>query len=415
MAADLHNKSQKVTLAAPSERVAPTEPKARLGAVDAVRGFALFGVLLVNMYNFGADAPEWTGFLDSAFYQTMHALFETKSLRLFSLLFGFGFALQLSKVLTGAGNFWSLYLRRLCILFAFGMAHALFFDGDILMEYAMLGLILIAFYKVNSRILLVLSFLLLAVFPVANLVRTASAVDLAEQWEDSLPLAELRVNHPYLGTPMEVFEENAFAIPPHIWSNLHGPESSLVIFSMFLIGLYIGRRRIIHDVTAHQPLIRSVFAWGLGVGVIGALTEWWLNRKYGYAVFTESTASDGIQFLGDILFAYGSTCLALGYGAGIVLLAQRPACQKLLRPLQNTGRMALTAYLSGTLMFTTLFYGWGFGQLFLLGPAVTTFYAVLFFVVLLLACSWWLARFRFGPAEWLWRSLTYLKWQPLRR
>jgi uncharacterized membrane protein YeiB len=76
------------------ERVGPTDPKVCLGSVDAVRRFALFGVLLVNMYNFGADAPEWTGFLDSAFYLSMHSLFETKSLRLFSLLFGFGFALQ---------------------------------------------------------------------------------------------------------------------------------------------------------------------------------------------------------------------------------------------------------------------------------------------------------------------------------
>jgi len=396
------------------ERVGPTDPKVRLGSVDAVRGFALFGVLLVNMYNFGADAPEWTGFLDSAFYLSMHSLLETKSLRLFSLLFGFGFALQLAGAMSRKSGFLWFYFRRLAILFVFGMAHALFFDGDILMEYAMLGLILIAFRNVHRRILLVLAFVLLAVFPVGNLVRTESGDDLAAQWEDSLPLAELRVNHPYLGSPTDVFRENAFAIPPHIWSNLYGPESSLAIFSMFLLGLYIGRRRILHDVAPHLPLIRRVFAWGVGIGAVSALAEWSLTRKYGYAVFTESTASDGVRFLGDMLFAYGSTSLALGYGAGIVLLAQRPGWQTALRPLQNLGKMALTAYLSSTLMFTTLFYGWGFGQLFLLGPALTTFYAVLFFVTLLLFCGWWLARFRFGPVEWLWRSLSYLKMQPLR-
>ena len=86
----------------------------------------------------------------------------------------------------------------------------------------------------------------------------------------------------------------------------------------------------------------------------------------------------------------------------------------MLRPLENLGRMALTVYLSGTLMFTSLFYGWGFGQLFLLGPAATTMYAVLFFVLQSMFCNWWLKRFRFGPAEWLWRSLTYLKIQPMR-
>ncbi len=397
------------------ERVGPTDPKVRLGSVDAVRGFALFGVLLVNMYNFGGDAPEWTGFLDSAFYLSMHSLFETKSLRLFSLLFGFGFALQLAGAMSREGGSLWFYFRRLTILFVFGMAHALFFDGDILMEYAMLGLILVAFRNVHRRTLLVLALVLLAVFPVGNLVRTESGDDLAAQWEDSLPLAELRVNHPYLGSPVDVFRENAFAIPPHIWSNLYGPESSLAIFSMLLLGLYLGRSRILNDVELHLPLIRSVFVWGIGIGAASALAEWALSQKYGYAVFTETTASSGIRFLGDLLFAYGSTALALGYGAGIVLLTEKPGWQTVLRALGNLGRMALTVYLLCTVMFTTLFYGWGFGQLFLLGPAETTFYAVLFFMMLTVFCTWWLARYRFGPAEWVWRSVTYLKFQPLRR
>jgi uncharacterized protein len=345
----------------------------------------------------------------------MHSLFETKSWRLFSLLFGFGFALQLAGAMSReSGSPW-FYFRRLTILFVFGMAHALVFDGDILMEYAMLGLILVAFRNVLRRTLLVLAFALLAVFPLGNLVHTESDDDLAAHWEDFLPLAELRVDHPYLGSPMEVLRENTFAIPPHIWSNLHGPESSLAIFSMFLLGLYLGRTRILQDVASHLPLIRRVFTWGIGIGAASAIAEWSLSQNYGYAVFTATTASSEVRFLGDMLFAYGSTALALGYGAGIVLLAQRPGWQFALRPLQNLGRMALTVYLCSTVMFTTLFYGWGFGQLFLLGPAVTTFYAALFFVALLMFCTWWLARYRFGPAEWIWRSLTYLKLQPLRR
>ena len=295
-------------------RIGPTDPQARLRSVDAVRGFALFGVLLVNMYNFGAYAPEWTGSVDRAFSTLMHSVFETKSWRLFSLLFGFGFALQLTKVMSqAAGSLW-FYFRRLLILFVFGMAHALFFDGDILMEYATLGLILVAFRNVRLRMLLVLAFVLLAVFPVGNLIHTDSSADLAEQLEDALPLAELRVDHPYLGSPMDVFRENAVAIPPRIWSKLHGPESSLAIFSMFLLGLYVGRARILHEVTAHLRLIRRVFAWSIGIGGVSALTEWSLRQKFGYAVFTENTASNGVGFLGDMLFAYGSTALALGYG-----------------------------------------------------------------------------------------------------
>jgi len=222
------------------------------------------------------------------------------------------------------------------------------------------------------------------------------------------------VDHPYLGSPMDVFQENATAIPPRIWSNLHDPESSLAIFSMFLIGLYAGRARILHEIRVHLSLVHKVFGWGIGIGGVSALSEWWLKQTFGYAAFSENTASTGVRFLGDVLFTYGSTALALGYGAGIVLLTQMPELQCALRPLQNLGKMALTIYLLSTAMFTTLFYGYGFGQLFLLGPAATTLYAILFFVMLLLFCNWWLVRFRFGPAEWLWRSLTYLKAQPLR-
>jgi uncharacterized protein len=306
------------------------------------------------------------------------------------------------------------YFRRLTILFVFGMAHALFFDGDILMEYAMLGLILVAFRNVGQRTLLILACVLLVAFPVGNLLHTQSTDDVVEQFKDALPLAELREDHPYLDSPMEVFRENAIAIPPHIWSNLHRPESSLVIFSMFLLGLFVGRSRILNNVESHLPLIRKVFGWCIGIGAVSALTEWSLAQKFGYAIFTENSASKMVRFIGDMLFTYGSTALTLGYGAGIVLLAQRPDWQSILRPLQNMGRMSLTVYLSGTMMFTTLFYGWGFAQLFRLGPAATTAYALLFFTIQLFFCNWWLNRFRFGPTEWLWRSLTYLKLQPLR-
>ncbi len=120
------------------------------------------------------------------------------------------------------------------------------------------------------------------------------------------------------------------------------------------------------------------------------------------------------QFTGDILFAFGITALALGYAATIVLAAQTPSGRAALTPLAGVGRLALTVYLTQTLMFTTLFYGYGFGQAFRLGPAAVTAWAVVIFCVQLVACQWWLKRFRFGPVEWMWRSLTYLKWQPLR-
>ena len=229
-----------------------------------------------------------------------------------------------------------------------------------------------------------------------------------------MTLIELRAGHPYLGSLRDVFEENAAVIPPTFWTNLHGPESGFSIFAMFLLGVYVGRSRLVHDADQHIARFGSLFKWSTAIGVTFAFLEWLLHRHFGYAVFEGSTATAPIQLFGDLLFTYGSTALALAYASGIVLLAQRPGWNRVLEPFQSLGKMALTVYLSSTAMFTVLFYGYGFGQLYLLGPAATTAYAVLFFAIQVGICSWWLRRFRFGPVEWLWRSLSYLKWQPLR-
>jgi uncharacterized protein len=374
-----------------------------------MRGFALFGVLLVNMYNFGAYSTEWAGLGDRVAFSVMHSVFETKSWRLFSFLFGFGFALQMIKVRSQPdGSMW-FYIRRLLILFVFGMGHVLFYDGDILMEYSMLGLVLIAFYKVPHRVLPLLALLLLAAFPLGNLYVSATVEQPFAEGEQSQTLAERREGHPYLGSVADVVRANAPAIPPHVWSNLYGPEASPAIFAMFLLGLYAGRAGIFHDIPQHLPLIRRVFGWGMSIGITFAIAEWILGQGLGYAVFRENTATLQVQLFGDFLFAYGSTMLALGYGAGVVLLSQRPRCLTALRILQNMGKMALTVYLSGTLLFTLLFYGYGFGQIFLIGPAKTSAFAILFFCMQAAFCTWWLKYYRFGPMEWVWRSLTYGK------
>ena len=145
---------------------APVDPRRRIEAVDMVRGFALFGVLLVNMFNFGSGGIFWNEPIDELVWSVKRFFFETKSWRLFALLFGFGFALQLIRAEERGSKFAPVYLRRLIILFVIGAGHALIYDGDILMLYAELGLVLVLFRKVPPRLLLVLSVGLLAVFPI---------------------------------------------------------------------------------------------------------------------------------------------------------------------------------------------------------------------------------------------------------
>ena len=393
----------------------PAAPDSRIFEVDIVRGFALFGVLLVNLYGFGADSIAWDSTADRLAYSAMHLFFESKSWTLFAMLFGFGFALQLER---GAGRGRSIlptYLRRLAVLFALGAAHALLFDGDILMLYAELGIGLLLVRRLPTRGLLPLAVALLAVFPVAHFAafeRPARAHELRRARAD---LAQERRSSVYsVGTIAEVAADNASAIPADPLEDLTTPESGLAVFGMFLVGFSLGRSGRLRDLQGNSQAIARVRTWGLGLGFAAMAAEQALVATAGYSAFRASRAGPEVQLAGDLLFAFGTTALALGYGAALLLCAQTPRGRAVLAPLAPVGRMALTVYLTQTLMFTTLFYGYGFGQAFRLGPAAVTGWAVVLFAVQIVVCRWWSRRFRFGPLEWLWRSLTYLRWQPLR-
>jgi uncharacterized protein len=390
-----------------------------------VRGFALFGILLVNLFNFGPYSIVWNEPGDELAFSVMRTFFETKSWRLFSFLFGFGFALQFIRAEERGSKFAPVFLRRMIILYVIGAGvQVLFPAGEVLMLYAELGLVLVLFRKVPPKLLLILSVCLLALFPIGRAAtslleptQTALTTNYSVRLERATArIEERRRTHVYaVGSMREVMAQNAYlANPLNLLSRPLGPESSLAMFAMFLLGLYVGRRRIFHDIPKHMQLIRRVFWWGLPIGLVSMGAERILNATTGYAVFREQQATLLPQLFGDVLFTYGSTLLALGYAAGISLLAQHHRGRQLLAPLGATGRLALTVYLSGSIMTGMLLYGYAFGNAFWLGPAAVTGYAVLFFASLIVFSVWWTNRFRFGPMEWLWRALTYLKFPSMR-
>jgi uncharacterized protein len=382
-----------------------------------VRGFALFTVLLENMYGFGADSIAWSSASDKLAFAVMQVFVESKSWTLFSLLFGLGFALQLERAHAAGFPILPTYLRRLAVLFALGAAHALLFDGDILMLFAELGLGLLVVRRLPTRGLLLLAAALMLVFPVVRLASSNERPDAPEGIEEArAELEEARLDDVYaIGSLAQVAADNASAIPADPLEDVATPESGLAVFAMFLLGFSVGRSGFLRDIPGNAAALTRVRAWGLGIGLAAMAAKQVLAATAGYAVFREQRAGPGVEFAGDLLFAFGTTALASGYAAALILAAQSRRGRTVLSPLAVVGRLSLTVYLTQTLMFTTLFYGYGFGQAFRLGPAAVTGWAVAFFAVQVVACLWWSRHFRLGPMEWLWRSLTYLTWQPLRR
>jgi uncharacterized protein len=400
----------------------PVTTASRIVEIDIIRGFALFGVLLVNMYGFGADSIAWNSPTDQLAFSITRIFFESKMWTLFSILFGFGFAVQLQSAQARGFPILPTYLRRLAVLFIFGAAHALLYDGDILMLYAEIGLVLLVVRRLSTRKLLILALGSMLVFPLARLVSDQDQdQEPSDEPEEIHRVSEALANleddqqsHVYAtGSFAEVLSDNANAIPADPFEDLYTPESGLTVLALFLVGFSLGRSGVLRNIPGLVAPIARMRVWGLGLGLTAMAAERVLAHSSGYALFGAQQAGAGVQFAGDLLFTFGATVLALGYAATLITIAQTPRGRSILTPLAGVGRLGLTVYLTQTLMFTTLFYGYGFGQAFRLSPLAVTGWAIVIFALQIVVCQWWSRRFRFGPVEWLWRSLTYLKWQRL--
>lgn len=179
-------------------------------------------------------------------------------------------------------------------------------------------------------------------------------------------------------------------------------------FPLLLLGFFAGRRRIFQNLPAQLPFIRKVLWWGLGLGLVCTSVS----------LVAQELPNPALPFLtkqlGNLLWAIGGPALCFFYASAIVLLAQRETWKRRLAPLAAVGRMALSNYLSQTVICVTIFYHYGLGFYGKVGPAVGLALTMLIFALQILLSLWWVRRFRFGPAEWLWRTLTYGQLQPMR-
>ncbi len=394
----------------------PVADNQRLDVIDGLRGFALAGVLLANLRSFtlyedlseGARAALPTAGLDRLLEPAITVFVEGKFITLFSLLFGIGFALQMARI-ADAGEGTGRYLRRLSILFGIGIVHAYFFWwGDILRYYALMGVVLLFVAPLKAR----------------TLAWSGAVTALL-----AVPLARLVFGDPSTWVPpLSVMASHALAVfEGDSWSAVVRENRTLNTWALFgywglfffvagrlMLGAALGRSGWLHDVPAHDAIWKRILSLGLALGL--ALTIGIQAIDYGRLPAVQAWSAGPIGH-GCLTVArdLATLSLGLGYLAGFALLFQRAQWRRWLQPLVPVGRMALSNYLAQTLFGVGLFYGigLGIGPRFGLVGAVATW--LLLFGAQVVASGWWLARFRFGPAEWAWRSLTYGRRQPMRR
>lgn len=419
-----------VGAAEPTPTMSPVPPHERIEVVDILRGFAIFGILLVNMELFSSPFyPTVTetmeaGPVDRVVGWLIRFLAEGKFYTLFSLLFGVGFSLQMSRARARDAPFVPFYQRRLFVLLLIGWAHAFWlWAADVLAVYALLGFLLLLFPTRSDRTVIRWAVLCLAIPILINagllgLVEVGGPlrpfaeqverrfVETAAQYE---ALAERSVQVYSQGSFREIMAQRAQDVR---FNYLDLSDGWLVwsphIFAMFLIGMYAGRHGLLQDVSAHRSMFRRALQWGFGLGVAGNLVF------VAAGELSNPVVPSLLGLVGTMFFVIGATGLCFCYASAIVLLAQVDAWRKRFAPLAAVGRMALSNYLLQSVVCTTIFYSYGLGLYGQVGPAVGVALTVAIFVIQVALSGWWLRRFRFGPLEWVWRSLTYGKRQPMR-
>lgn len=374
--------------------VVPTPAADRLDIVDILRGFALSGVLVVNF----AETPKAAGAVSRATHGFIELFVAGSFYPLFAMLFGVGFVLQFARWEARRAPALRLYLRRVAGLFLFGLAiWCLFHTWWTLLQYAVTALALLPFRHARPRALLLAAAIVFALMPTLGPeVRSAlRGPDRDEQRANDQRVQQLTRNGAY----PSLVAARARLVVPFLTTPRWYLGPGLSSLGLFLIGSAIARSRVLADPKPHRALLHRIALWGALFGVMTNLVVLW------------RADAEGAGILGRLVDAgldLGDTALALAYGAGMVLIYSAGSVWRgRFALLAFAGRTALSNVVLQWIVISTLLFGYGFGLLDRIGTLTCVLLSIPIFAGELWLSRWWLARHRFGPLEWLWRTMTY--------
>jgi len=403
---------------------APVLPANRVAMLDTLRGFALFGVLMVNMQFFHDPMmafmfgfPETATGADKASILLIKFLFMGKFFVIFSLLFGYGISIFLSKTLTSGVSILPVLRRRLGVLLLIGVLHfVLLWAGDILMYYAIFGFVLLLFNKVSNKGLVKWSIWLVSISIVLStllwlLIRMAMQIPEAAPAFDASDAETVKTLQNMVENVARIYSSGTYS--EMVSLRLHYiqflalivPFLLPMVLPMFLLGLLGGRKQLIENYSDHLPFFRKSMWVGLSVGLPSSLL-------FVYAFLNIKQMPMVVNSVLYTIGSLGGIFMGLFYISTLVLLASKNKLKTFSAWMSPVGKMALTNYLLHSIICTTIFYGYGFGLIGQIGAFQGVLLAIVIFIVQIPLSRFWLSRFYYGPFEWLWRILTYGKAQP---
>lgn len=404
-----------------SKIFSPVKESERILLLDFLRGFAVLGILLVNIEYFANPMqiiiipPTITNTLDNIATMLIRFLAEGKFYSIFSFLFGYGFSIMMFRAEKFNISISKIFTRRLLFLLIFGLMHILlFWIGDILTIYALVGFFLLLFKNKKPKtlivwiiILLILPFLFTALGLIAielgkMFPPAANAIEKSyKEQEEAYKLDILQAYNIYAnGNFSEIFYQRLSDI-----KFLASATFAIIpgILAMFLTGFYFGKRKIFQEFEINLLLLRKICFLGLILGVAGnliytlnihSISRIYLTPKLLLAVFGQTI---------------GFPALSLFYITGFGLLFYKNPYNKIINLLAPVGKLALTNYLMHSIIFTTVFYGYGLGLYGKVGKSLGILMGITMFIFQILFSNYYIKKFRYGPFEWLWRIGTYFK------
>jgi len=399
----------------------------RSDILDVLRGFALFGVLLDNIFGFTGwgfftqpmreALPTWPA--DGIVALSELTFINGKFYSLFSLLFGIGFSIILIRNEQKGINALEIFYRRLIILLIIGAGHLfLLWEGDILVLYALIGMLLPLFRKCSDKTLLITAAALILspiIFDCIDILFHAKAGDGLERLamsidkKNSLPTDSTYANYLFKSESgwqeWRNWQESGWA---YRYSYILDSNRIPKVLGMFLIGFYAGRKTMYLKLENYIALFKKLRLWGLIIGIPAAIACTY------FEIFEKGIPSP-TGLVHTFFYAISVVPLCLAYTSIICLRWIKKKGNSKLKVLAPLGRMALTNYLMQTIIGITLYYGVGFGFGGNIGPAIFVPIGFAVYALQILYSNWWFKYFNYGPMEWIWRQLTYWKRLPLRK
>ncbi|MBM6646231.1 DUF418 domain-containing protein [Bacillus sp. RIT 809] len=375
----------------------------RVEAVDAIRGFALFGILLVNMTLiqfgfFASEKPTYIfGKLDEGANWFIQFFGTHNFMSLFSFLFGLSIILLQKSIIVKGKKFFPTYIRRIIILLLLGYIHGTFvWEGDILFAYGVIGIFLMMFINRKPKTLLIWASILLALIMLASYQSESTS----NPYDDFAPYTEKEHKVHETGSYMDHVNfrltENPFDYMGinGVFGLVFISVFAIIFMSpLFLLGMYVGKKGWLFEVDQHIPAVKKIW---LITGIFSFTIKI-------LAIFVKHPI---LIMLQDSLTPVTMTFF---YGSTIILLFHYKKVAHLLTYMANMGKMSVSNYLAQSIITTTIFYAYGFGLYGKIGYFFGILLTIGIYTIQLFVSTYWLQKYRMGPVEYVWRLGTYLE------